>query len=369
MEFGWSDEAREVHERMRALGARAQAAEPDERLDVLAKGGALGLSLPREFGGAGLDHRTTAYAYEGLGRVLSDGGVLLAAGAHLFGVASMIAKVGTPEQQRAYLPALASGERIATVAATEVGAGSDVASVESIAERAPHGGFRVTGEKRFVTWADRADLFFTIARDGKEGRGLTALLLPRSPAVRAGALLPTAGLRGARLAPVSIEGAEVSSEALLGRPGAGLAVFQIAMTFERALVLAFRLGAMDSALERAIAFARTRTLGGHAIAKHQAVAHRIARMRLRLETARLLTYRAAWELDRGGRGQLEAALAKWHLASSAVESAIDDFRLRGGAGFMEDSGAPAAIDDALGGSIHSGTEDVLATIVAKWLGL
>jgi alkylation response protein AidB-like acyl-CoA dehydrogenase len=353
---------------MRALGTEAAKAPVDARLEVLAKGGALGLSLPREQGGGGHDQVSTAYAYEGLGHALADGGVLLAAGAHLFGVASMIAKVGSAEQQRALLPSLASGTRIATVAATEVASGSDVASVSAVAERRGEG-FCVTGEKRFVTWADRADLFFTIARDGAGGRGLTALLLPRSAATRAGALLPTAGLRGARLAPLSIEGAEVGPEMLLGRAGAGLAVFQIAMTFERALVLAFRLGAMARALDEAVVFAKKRELGGGPIARHQAVAHRIARMRLRLETSRLLTYRAAWEIDQNARAQLEAALAKWHVAESAVESALDAMRLRGGAGYMEDSGLPSTLDDALGGAIHSGTEDVLATIVARWLGL
>lgn len=368
MEFGWSAAQEEVHQAMRALGATAAAAPPDARLAELAKGGALGLSLPRELGGGGLDCCTSAYAFEGLGRALPDGGVLLAAGAHLFGVAAMIDKVGTPEQRRALLPDLATGARLATVAATELDAGSDIAAIAAVAERRGDG-FRVSGAKRYVTMADRADLYFTVARDGVAGRGLTALLLPRSSAIVPGALLATAGLRGARLGPITIEGAEVGPEMVLGRPGAGLAVFQIAMAFERALVLAFRLGAMARALDEAVAFARARTVGGTPIAKHQAVAHRVARMRLRLETSRLMTYRAAWELDRGARGQLEAALAKWHVASSAVESALDGLRLRGGAGYLEESGLPGALDDAIGGTIHSGTEDVLAEIVARWLGL
>jgi len=161
----------------------------------------------------------------------------------------------------------------------------------------------------------------------------------------------------------------VGPEALLGRPGAGLAVFQIAMTFERALVLAFRLGALQRALDEAVRFARTREIAGAAIARHQAVAHRIARMKLRLESSRLLVYRAAWLLDQGDRAQPEAALAKWHVADAAVASALDDVHLRGGAGYLEESGLPSAVDDALGGSMHSGTQDVLATIVARWLGL
>ncbi|WP_437304659.1 acyl-CoA dehydrogenase family protein [Sorangium sp. So ce388] len=382
MDFGWTPAQRALHDRMRALGAEADAAAPDERMRVLARGGALGLPIARDLGGDGLDLVTTALAYEGLGATLRDGGVLLAAGAHLFGVALLLARVGTPAQQRAWLPRMASGDCMATVAATEAGAGSDVASVQARADRTP-AGYRLTGEKRYVTWADRADVYFAVARDGGEGRpggaparGLTALLVPRAgadaadaPRVRPGAPLATAGLRGARLAPVSFCGCEVGPDALLGRAGAGLAVFQIAMTYERALILAFRLGAMERALGEAVRFAREREIGGQAIARHEAVAHRVAQMKLRLETSRLLIYRAAWELDQGHRGQAEAALAKWHAADSAVLFALDDLRLRGGAGYLEESGLPSAVDDALGGSIHSGTSDVLATVVARWLGL
>ena len=369
MEFGWSPEQLEIHTRMRALGAEADAAAPDARMAILAQGGALGLSLPEEYGGAGLDLVTTAFAYEGLGASLGDGGVLLAAGAHLFGVALTITRTGTPAQRHAWLPRLATGEAMATVAATEAGSGSDVASMESTAEPTPDG-LRITGEKRYVTWADRADVYLTLARNGSAGRGLTALLVPRAtPGVLVEAPLQTAGLRGARLAPVSFAGCEVPPDAILGRAGAGGPVFQVAMTFERALVLAFRLGALDRALGDAVTVARDRDASGAPLARHQAVAHRIARMKLRLETSRLLIYRAAWALDQGHRAQAEAALAKWHVAESAIESALDALRLHGGAGFLEESGLPAAVDDALGGSIHSGTSDVLATVVARWLGV
>lgn len=371
MDFGWNDAQKVLHERMRALGERASRSRPDDRLAVLAEGGALGLSIPQDFGGEGRDLVSTAFAYEGLGRALPDGGVLLAAGAHLFGVAHAILRTGSSEQQNAWLPNLASGRTIATVAATELESGSDIASVQAIAEPLPDdGGYRLSGEKRFVTWGDRAGLFLVVARNGTNARGLVALLVPgQTPGIIRGAPLETAGLAGARLGPVSFEGAIVGGDAALGRPGAGLAVFQIAMTYERALILAFRLGALERALEEAVRFARERRVGETPIARHQAVAHRIARMKMRLEASRLLVYRAAWLLDQGERAQPEAAIAKWHLAEAAVASALDDVMLRGGAGFLESSGMPAAVDDALGGAMHSGTSDVLAGFVARWLGL
>jgi alkylation response protein AidB-like acyl-CoA dehydrogenase len=383
MEFGFNDAQRDLHARMQALGARALAAPAGERLRVLAEGGALGLSIPREHGGGGFDLVTTAHAYEGLGRALPDGGVLLAAGAHLFGVAMMIAKAGTDEQKARWLPKLATGEVLATVCATEEGSGSDVAAAQTLAEPLADGGFRVTGRKRYVTAAARAGLYFVIARNGgdprgatgdaratSESRGLVALLVPRETSgVAPGEPLAVAGLRNAELAPVAFDGAEVGASALVGRAGAGLAVFQIAMTYERAMILAFRLGAMEAQLRESVAFARTRRLGDTPIAKHQAVAHRVARMKLRLETARLLTYRAAWALDRGERAQSEAALAKWHVASAATESALDAIKLRGGAGLLSESGLVQVLDETIGNGAHSGTEDVLANIVAGWMGL
>jgi alkylation response protein AidB-like acyl-CoA dehydrogenase len=369
MDFGFTEAQKQLFARMAALGERAQAAAEPERLSLLAEGGALGLSIPAEYGGGGLDLVSTAGAYEALGGALRDGGALLAAGAHLFGVAMMIAKAGTPEQKQRWLPKLATGEVIATVCATEEGSGSDVGSAQAVVET-DDSGLRLTGKKRFVTAAARAGLYFVIARDGAGGRGLTALLVPRDAGgIHVGAPLATMGLRTAGLAPVAFDATPIGAESVVGRPGAGLAVFQIAMTYERALILAFRLGAMAAELKDSVAFVRARRLGDTPIAKHQAVAHRVARMKLRLETARLLTYRAAWALDQGQRAQADAALAKWHVAESASSFVLDALKLRGGAGYLEDSGLMQHLDDTIGGAIHSGTEDVLAGIVAAWLGL
>lgn len=370
MEFGFNDAQRDLHARMAALGERASAEPPEARMRLLAEGGALGLSIPREHGGGGHDLVTTAHAYEGLGRTLNDGGVLLAAGAHLFGVGMMIAKVGTPEQKTRWLPRLATGEIVATVCATEEASGSDIAAADTLAEPHASGGFRVTGKKRYVTAARRAGLYFVVAKNCGLGKGLAALLVPGSAkGVVPGDPYAVEGLKNAELGPVTFDGVEVPADALLGRAGAGLAVFQVAMTYERALILAFRLGAMETQLKEAVAFARGRRLGGVPIAKHQAVAHRIVRMKMRLETARMMTYRAAWALDRGERAQPEAALAKWHVAEAATASAVDALKLRGGAGFLTDSGLVQALDDTIGNTAHSGTEDVLANIVAAWMGL
>ncbi|MBK8252069.1 MAG: acyl-CoA/acyl-ACP dehydrogenase [Polyangiaceae bacterium] len=369
MHFGFTQAERELFERMKALGARVEKAPHQDRLEMLAQAGVLGLSIPEEYGGGGFRLVATAGAYEALGTSLFDGGVLLAAGAHLFGVAMMIAKLGTVEQKTLLLPDLANGKVIATVAATEEESGSDVSGARAAAETTDNG-FVITGNKRYVTAAARARLFFTIARNGQSGRGLSAFVVPRNAnGITVGEPLRVMGLHNAELAPVSFYETRVDKSALIGKAGAGIAAFQVAMTYERALILAFRLGAMAEELKRSIHFVRTRRLGDTPIAKHQAVAHRVARMKMTLETSRLMTYRAAWALDQGQRAQEEAALAKWHVAESATAFMLDAIKLRGGKAFLEEGGLVQTLNDTVGGSFHSGTEEVLANIVAAWLGL
>lgn len=367
MEFGWNREESALFERMQRLGADIAGLASDERLAALAREGVLGLCIAREHGGGGHSLVATARAFEGLGTHLDDAGVLLAAGAHLFGVAMTLARVGDADQRARLLPALASGACLATVAATEDEAGSDVGAARGRLE--PRGdGYRASGAKRFVTQAAHAGLFLWVGRRPAD-RGLTVALVERGPGVEVTQRYDTLGLGGAGLGAVLFTEAAVPAENVLGRPGAGMAVFQIAMAHERALVLAFRLGAMQRQLDEAVAFTRRRKVGGRRIADHQAVSHRIAAMKARLEAARLLTYRAAWALDHQPRAHAEAALAKWWLAEAAVDSALDAMRLRGGLGYLADEGFGATLADTLGGTIHSGTRDVLATIIAGWLGL
>jgi alkylation response protein AidB-like acyl-CoA dehydrogenase len=366
MDFGYSPAQRALFARMQRLGETVQALDESERMAALAREGVLGLSIPADRGGGGLDLVSTACAFEGLGWHL-DAGLLLAAGAHLFGVAMTIARVGTEAQRARFLPVFARGELIASVAATEHDAGSDVSAVSSTLVRDGEG-FLARGEKRYVTFADRADVFFWLGRRPGD-RGLTVALVERGPGVSPADLYETAGLRGARLGPVSFADAVVPAGNVIGKPGAGMVVFQLAMCFERALVLAFRLGAMQRQLDEAVAFARRRKVGGKRIAEHQAVSHRIVAMKARLESARLLTHKAAAALDAGERAHAESALAKWCLAEAAVDNALDAIRLRGGAAILRDEGHAAVLDDALGGTMHSGTRDVLADIIAGWLGL
>lgn len=134
-------------------------------------------------------------------------------------------------------------------------------------------------------------------------------------------------------------------------------------------MLAFQIGRMEKQLEECVAFARERKAFGQSIGKFQSISNRIAEMKLRLETARLLTYRAAWRKSRGEPAMLDAALAKLHLSEAFVKSSLDAIRIHGGRGYVTEEEIERDLRDAVGGPIYGGTSDIQRNIIARILGL
>ena len=161
----------------------------------------------------------------------------------------------------------------------------------------------------------------------------------------------------------------VGPDAVLGGVGGGAMLFAQSMDWERTLLFASHVGTMERLLDRAVQYARTRHQFGQPIGKHQAVAHRIADMKVRLEAARLLVYRAAARLDRQRSASLDAAVAKLFASEALVQSALDTVQILGGYGFTTEYAAERALRDAVGGTLYSGTSEMQRTIIARWLGL
>jgi hypothetical protein len=146
-------------------------------------------------------------------------------------------------------------------------------------------------------------------------------------------------------------------------------VFTSAMDWERICLFASHVGAMERLLETSIAYARTRSQFGQLIGKFQAVSHRIADMKVRLEAARLLVYRAAWELERSRNVTLNASLAKLFVSEALVETALSAVQVLGGYGFMTEYDVERPLRDAVGSTLYSGTSEMQRNIIARWLGL
>ncbi len=162
---------------------------------------------------------------------------------------------------------------------------------------------------------------------------------------------------------------EVPREQLLGRLGAGMAIFNAAMRLERSCILASCVGTMQRQLDRSITYAKERKQFGQPIGGFQAVSHKIVDMKLRLETARLLLYHVGWLIDEGKSPTLEAALIKLHLGESFLESSLDAVQIHGGYGYMTEYELERDVRDAVGSRLYSGTSEMQRNIVARSLGL
>ncbi len=332
-----------------------------------------GLPVPEELGGVELDPLTTAIALEAFGYGCRDGGLVFAVCAHLLACVVPVWKFGTDEQKKKYLPRLASGELIAVNGMTESESGSDAFAMKTRA--VPDGeGYRINGTKTFSSNGPVADLAVMYAvTDPDKGYygGITAFLVETTtPGFQAGQEFHKMGLKTCPIGELVFEDMYVPAEAVLGGVGGGATIFTHSMEWERICLVASHVGAMQRLLEQSIEHARTRKASGHMIGKFQAVSHKIADMRVRLDASRLLTYHAASRLATKARDvAIDASVTKLFVSEALVATAMDTVRVLGGSGYMAECEAERTLRDAVGGTLYSGTNEIQRNIIARWLGL
>jgi alkylation response protein AidB-like acyl-CoA dehydrogenase len=331
-----------------------------------------GLPVPEEFGGSGLDALSTAVALEAFGYGCHDGGLVFSICAHLLSCVVPIWRYGNEEQKRRYLPGLCNGTLIGVHAMSEPDSGSDAFALRTKAEAAD-GGFRLNGTKMFISNGPVADLVIVFAlTDATKGYhgGVTAFLVEKgTPGFQASQKFEKMGLRTSPLGELLFEDVYLPRESIIGGVGGGSTLFAHAMDWERICLFASQLGTMERLTEQSINYARTRIQFNQKIGKFQAVSHRIVDMKVRLEAARLLIYRAASLLDRKRSVSMEASIAKLFVSESLVKTALDTVQVFGGYGFMTEYEVERALRDAVGSTIYSGTSEMQRNIIARWLGL
>jgi alkylation response protein AidB-like acyl-CoA dehydrogenase len=334
--------------------------------------GLQGLPVPQDYGGAGLDSLSTAIALEALGYGNADGGLTFAICAHLLACVVPIWKHGNDEQKRRYLPQLCNGRMIAVNAMTESESGSDAFAMKTRAER-DGDDFVINGTKTFSSNGPIANVAVLYARtDPSKGYigGITAFIVEEgTPGFSKGQVFKKMGLRTCPIGELVFENVRLPASAVLGTVGGGGPIFNQSMEWERACLVAAHLGTMERILEEAIEYARTRKSFGKPISQNQAISHRIADMKVRLEAAKLLTYRTASRLETSKAVGFDAAMTKLFVSESLVESALDAVRVFGGYGVMSEYGLERALRDSIAGTIYSGTNDMQRNIIARWLGL
>ena len=334
--------------------------------------GLQGLPVPEEYGGSGADGLTTAIALEGLGYGCKDSGLVFSICAHLLSCVVPLWKHGSEEQKRRWLPGLCDGTLVGVHAMTEPDSGSDAFTMHTKAT--PDGaGWRLNGTKIFITNGPVADMVIVFAMtDVQKGfhGGITAFLVESGTAgFRISQKIEKMGLRTSPFAELSFEDVYVGPETILGKPGAGAQQFQNSMDWERVCLFASHVGTMERLTEQSIEYARTRRQFNQPVGKFQAIQHKVADMKIRLEAARLLVRRAAAMLDKSKMVSLDAAVAKVFVSEALVQTSLDAVQIHGGYGYCTEYEIERAVRDAVGSTIYSGTSEMQRQIIARFVGL
>lgn len=362
-----------VRDRARAFAAREvapRAAEIDRTGEfptglVRAAGATdlLAVAVPSEWGGAGAGTVAYALAIEELSRASGTLGVIASVCNSL--VCEPIARAAGAAQKREWLPALASGERLGAFALSEDDAGTDAASLQTVA-RADGDGFHLLGTKAWVANAPAADLFLVFAKtDPSAGaRGITAFLVPAAtPGIERGPVEETMGVRGLGCETVQFD-CRVRAASVLGRPGEGFRLAMWALEGGRIAIAAQAVGLARAALDEAIAHANTRRTFGQTLGSYEAIQWMLADSATELDAARLLTYDAASRRDAGERCAVEAAMAKLYASEVAKRVADRAVQVLASRGYRAGAAVERIFRDARATTIYQGTSEVQRMIIA-----
>lgn len=379
MDFSWTDDQTELR-RGAIEFARERlvegAVERDrdksfsrELWDACADFGLQGVLVPEAWDGGGYDLLTAVAVFEGIGYGAGDQGLVFSVAAHAASCEGPLLDFGTDAQKAQWLPGLADGSIIGATGITEPDSGSNAMALATTAEQ-DGDEWVLRGTKTFVTNAPVADVFVVYARTGQGFGGLSCFLVPaETDGLTVGPPMEKMGLRTSPIAQIYLDDCRLPASSLVGDVGSGAMIFHQTMDVERLLVMAPAVGAMERLLERCVAHARQRTTGSGPIGKNQAVSHRIADMELRLESSRLLLYRAAWQRQHRGKATRESALAKLAVSEAYVDCCRSAMQIFGGYGYMVDYEIERELRDALATTLYVGTSEIQRNLIAGLRGL
>ncbi len=333
--------------------------------------GLLGLPFPEELGGSGADVVTCCVAAEALGHAGVDGGHMLALGAHTYLCADTIYKRGNDAQKKKYVPRLASGEWIGCMGLTEPGAGSDAASIQTMAVKK---GDRwiINGSKTFITNAPVSDVcvvYATVDR-AKKHQGITAFIVEKGfKGFSTGKPFHKMGVRASATSEVFFEDCEVPEENLLGEVGLGFSYTHETLSWDRSALLAPFVGGMMNVLERCGQYATDRVQFDKPIKSFQAIQHKLADIKMIMEASRLLVYRVAWEKDMGlPLNHMSLSIAKAFVGDWGMTASSEAVQIFGGYGFIHEYPVERMMRDAKLAQIGGGTSEIQRFIISRLMG-
>jgi butyryl-CoA dehydrogenase len=375
IDFELTDEQRLIQETAREFTDKeivpvARENDRNEHFDTdlvkkLGDMGYLGPIVAEEYGGRGLDYRTYALIVEEIGRGDSSARTVVSVQTSL--VCSSIQRWGSEDQKHEWLPKLCSGEILGCFGLTEPDTGSDAANLRTRAEKTD-GGWRITGQKQWISMGNYAKLALVFAQTDpeKKHRGLGAFLVPtESDGFSSSSIHGKLGLRASDTAELQFDNIEVPDEALLGEVGDGFKVAMSALDSGRYSVAAGCVGICQGCVNASVDYAKERKQFGRPIASFQLVQEMIADMTVDTEAARALVWRAGWLKDNGKPSTTETSIAKLFATEAAVRNANLAIQVHGGSGYVDDYPVERYLRDARVTTLYEGTSQIQKLIIGR----
>ncbi|HEX3590121.1 MAG TPA: acyl-CoA dehydrogenase family protein [Pseudonocardiaceae bacterium] len=341
---------------------------PAGLIDRMKELGVFGLAVPEPWGEAKVSTPCYALVAEELARGwMSLAGAM---GGHTV-VTKLLVEYGTPEQQRTYLPRLATGEVRAAMALTEPGGGSDLQAMRTVARRDTDG-WTIDGTKTWITNARRAGLVALLCRTDPDASpahaGISILLVEKVPGLTVSRDLPKLGYKGVESCELSFDDCHVPADALLGgEPGHGFGQMMRGLEIGRIQVAARATGVARAAFDDALRYAQEREAFGKPIWQHESVGNYLADMATKLTAARQLLLHAARVYDSGGRADLEAGMAKLFCSEAAMEITLNAIRVHGGYGYSTEFDVERYFRDAPLMIVGEGTNEIQRNVIVRQL--
>jgi isovaleryl-CoA dehydrogenase len=327
--------------------------------------GLLGITVEGEEGGAGMGYLAHCVAMEEISR--ASAAIGLSYGAHSNLCVNQIRRNGSAEQKQRFLPKLISGEHVGALAMSETGAGSDVVSMRTRADKKGDR-FVLNGSKMWITNGPVADTLVVYAKTDRTAgaRGITAFIVERTfPGFGAGAKLDKLGMRGSDTSEIIFTDCEVPAENVLGVVGNGVNVLMSGLDYERAVLAAGPVGLMQSCLDLVIPYVHQRTQFGQPIGRFQLMQAKLADMYVTLNAAKAYVYAVARACDRGETTREDAAGAILYAGERATWMALETIQCLGGNGYINDYPAGRLLRDAKLYEIGAGTSEIRRMLIGR----
>jgi butyryl-CoA dehydrogenase len=374
MIFELSDVQRDIQKTCREFAARELQPNarrwdenhefPSEAVKRLGELGLLGVCVPEEMGGAGLDALSYAIVIEELSRGCASTGVIASVNNSLY--CDPVLKFGTEAQKEQFLKPFARGEKLGCFGLTEPEAGSDAAAQKTTAVRdGAH--YMINGSKNWITNGPRADaiVLFTMTDRSAGNRGITAFLVPTdTPGFNRAPPDRKMGISAAHSCSIFFEDCRVPASNRLGKEGEGFKVAMSTLDGGRIGIAAQALGIARAALEEALAYSGERKTFGRPIREHQAIQFMLADMATELDAARLLTWQAAFLKDKGIRHSAESAMAKLYASEMASRVTNKGLQIFGGQGYSKEFDAERHVRDARITEVYEGTSEIQRLVIS-----